>query len=533
MLGLKNIIYKIATLWFLLWGGFLYSQNSVLYLERTLSATPELTSANPALLQTLQDSLLFNAKAYYNFSKGDFVNYFEPNQNYTTGVETASYNRFNAKTAVYGLASYNFTKGKNSSGTTFLYPYRTPFNFTPRDETTKGDRRIEEYRLAGGLSYQLLPKLALGVKADYQTISFAKLKDMRNINDILDVTISGGITYNITLKNSIGISYNYNRYIENMRINEYGNLEKEYYALINKGAFMGLFELYGDEGILNSEYRRPWVDIVHYFGVQYRYVSSKKIHWFTELKYQNGKGFFGKDSDNSAVYMRHKKQGYSANSKLIVKAKKNTQIIGVKGNYATITNNEQLFREVITSVGNTIIQYYGERETINKKTTSAGINYKLLWGDVYLNAPWEAFVNYTYNNIRRNVSSFPYYRTQNITWHTTNLGIGKTLKYKKTDFYFSHKVGFTSGNGGTPNDGKYVETTGNTAQPDYLNNLLHKEREYFTTKRILSETTFRVSRNYNGNEVYVQLQSSYINPFKTEYLQGNFFNFALSLGLTF
>ena len=107
---------------------------------------------------------------------------------------------------MHGYASYAYYKGDNSSGTSFLYPYRMPFNFIERDEEAKGERQIEQYHLKGAISYQVSSRLSLGTKVDYQTISFAKLKDMRNANDILDLKLSSGLIYQLSDKIKLGIS---------------------------------------------------------------------------------------------------------------------------------------------------------------------------------------------------------------------------------------------------------------------------------------------------------------------------------------
>ncbi len=532
MFALKNNLYWITTLYFLIWGSSLYAQDTQLHNERTLLIAPELKGSNPAFLQVFKDSIIFNANIFSNFKKGNFVNYYQPNQSLRTGAISDSYIRLNERITVYGLASYYFSKGKNSGGSSFFYPYRIPFNFTPIDETTKGDNKIEQYHLIGGLSYKLLTNLSLGAKIDYQTISFAKLKDMRNINDILELNLFTGIQYDFSKTNSIGFSYHYNRYIENMKINQYGQSEKDYYALLNKGSFMGLLYIYGDDGILDTRFKRPWIEIVHTSGVQYTHKFSKSTNWFVECQYGFGKGHYGNDSDNSVVYVRHNRNAFTVNSQLNIKKTDKTHIFSVKSNYDVVINYDQLYREVTTKEGNSITEYYGRRQTLNRRKLFAEFSYHLLWGKAYFDAPWHFTFNYKYNNLSRKTSYFPFYRKQNINWHQIDARILKSIKYNKIDWLIQYSAGFVFGNGGFPIDKTYNASATNT-KPDYLNNLLHQEREYLTSKRLHSQITTRIGHLFNHNEIYTQLTIGYIHPFEINYLKGNSFSCDLSVGIAF
>lgn len=531
---LKNRIYLIAILCFTAWDSNLYAQEKALHMERSVFANSSLNSSNPSFLQNIKDSILLNVKSYYCLGKGNFTNYFSSNKYYKLGIETESYNRLNDKTVVYGLASYDYYKGKNSSGSSFLDPYRMPFNFIEKTEETKGDRQIEQYHLAGGISYHISDRWILGAKLNYKTISFAKLKDMRNMNNILDLVVSPGLAYTFTNNNAIGLSYNYSRYIENMVINKYGDTDKDYYALVNKGAFMGLFHLYGENGILKTVNKKPWVDIAHQIGIQYNMFFANKTNCFVELNYEKGKGHFGNDSDVSVVYMRHKREKYSFNTQLTLTKRNKTHMLSLSGSYARLTNKEQLFQEVTTSGGSTITNYYGENETYNRKRSNVNIQYNYYWGDEYLKAPWQFSMVYVHNNIQRKAIYYPDFRKQDINWHSISVGIARVIKCEKTAFLIKYSSAFVRGNGGEPTDGKYFSSTGSTVEPDYLNNLLYKEKEYLTAKRIISTVALRADHNYKKDmDIYLELDMAYTKPFDIEYLHGNFACFSLTAGVAF
>jgi len=524
----------IAFLCLLPWNSNVYAQGKALNNERIVFGNIALPSANPSFLQTLQDCILFNVKANYTYGKGDFKNYFSPDSYYRSSIETESYNRLNDKMVVHGFVSYHYSKGKNFNATSFIDPYRVPFNFTDITKITKGDRREEQYHLVAAISYHLTNKFILGGKIDYKTINFAKLKDMRNINNILDLTLNIGLAYQLSKKSTLGVSYNYNRYIENVKMNKYGKNDISYWALFNRGTFMGLSKEHGENGILSSDSKKPWVDLTHAAGFQFNSSFSKKTDYHIELNYENGKGHFGNDSDGSVMYMKHTKEAFSLNTTLRMKAAKRTHLVSAKATYKNITNNEQLYREVTASGGNTVIDYYGESEMSDIKYTNADIRYDYLWGDTYRKAPWQFTADYTYNNSKRHSTYYPYYRKQDITWHVANLGIAKRIHHKGNDYLIKYSAGFLTGNGGEPIDGLYTSDTGSTVPPDYLNDLLYKEKEYLTTERLLSTVTFRIEHEYQKDMgIYIELNAAYTKPFKTEYLKGSFFEMSLTAGLAF
>ncbi len=494
---------------------------------------PELKSENPSLLQYLKDSVTFDANIFYNYQKGDFVNYYQANERFKTGAQTHSYIRLNDKVAVYGLASYYYGRGKNSGGTSFLYPYRIPFNFTPTVDSTKGDNRIEQYRLAGAISYKIADRFSIGAKINYQTINYAKLRDMRNINDILQLNFYSGINYDLSDNQSIGINYHYNRYIENMKIDKYGKSENNYFALLNKGAFMGFLYVYGDNGILDARFKRPWIEIIHNLGFQYVNHFNEITKLISSLSYGTGKGHYGNDEDPSVVYMRHTKTIYGIYNQLNIRGSNTIHIIKTGGFYHTTINNEQLYREVTTEQGNSITEYYGASQSLNRKRTIAELNYSLLFGKDYASTNWQIDVNYTYNQLNRKVSSFPYYRKQNIKWHNYNVSISKFISHNTTNFLIKYSVGFGLGNGGEPVDGIYMAVSGEGSKPDYLNDLLYKEREYFIAKRLLTGLTFKTYKILKRNNLYVKLDLGYTYAFNTEYLKNSVFVCKLSSGLVF
>ena len=518
--------------YFMIWGNKLLGQETQ-KLERTLLVNLSLHSSNPSFLKVITDSVIGHFSLDYNIAKGDFVNYYSPDFYNKYTIKTESYNRLSDRIVVFGMASYFCKNGKNSGYTSFLDPYKIPFDFIEKDITTKGDSKIEECHLVGAISYQLSNKLNIGLRADYRTSSFVKLKDMRNINDILDLFLDIGLTYNIN-NDCLGISYTYNRYIENITSKDYSNLGNDYYALIDRGSFMGKFTLYGTNGILKTKDKRPWVDISNQISLQYMKCFNGN-NFFMEIAYNRSKGYYGNDNDYSVVYMRHSRKNYVFDMQLSLKNRNLTQIISFKGNYMTLINKEQLYNTSVTSGGMmSVTNYYGDAETFTKKQSKYDVNYDIFWGDEYLKAPWHLNVSYSYNDLYRRSIYYPYFREQNFYTNNINLGVGRNFNKNKIDVSLRLNLRCIIGHGGDPKDGLYVSSTGIQTTPDYFDELLYKEKEYLTSTRLNPSFSLLVARNYKRNlQVYAKVLTSFTKPINLKYLRGDFFSFNMSLGINF
>jgi hypothetical protein len=298
---------------------------------------------------------------------------------------------------------------------------------------------------------------------------------------------------------------------------------------------MGQLHLYGESGILDTGVgtAKPWVDITHGFGLQNTTRLPNDIKWFTEIIYQQGKGHFGNDNDNEVVYTKHNKSNYTFNTQLFIPKKKVTHIIIANGQYSKQTNKEQLFQQSTTEGGVKVVTYYGEKETLARKNYNANIEYQLLWGDEAFKAPWRLSAGYSFHNISRNSTFYPYFRKQNIEWHIIFCSIEKIITKNKVGFTFKYTSNFIVGSGGEPNDGTYTNSS-STTTPDYCDELLYKEKDYLTNTQLLSSLSVRAGYGWKKNiDLFFKIDGSFQHPFNTEYLNGDFCRLSFSTGLSF
>lgn len=515
------------------WSLTIFAQDNLTKFNREKLINPWLNSINPSMLHNIKDSLLLNTNATFNYGKGDFTNYYTPNKYYKSSIKSESYYKISKTTTVYGFVNYNYNKGENTGHTSFLNPYKIPFNLTQTKKENKGNNRIEKYQLRAAISQYIFKNLSIGSKADYTACNFAKMKDMRNINQILDFKLNLGISYKFFKFNTIGFAYKYSRYIENLRIDKYGEQDKDYFALINRGAFMGIIEKYGSHGITDDRINKPWVDIADKFGLQYSF-NNNIFNWYISACKESSKGHFGNENDNSIIYMKHNSDYYQIHSTISYKANNNTHILSATYNKKELTNYQNLYTEENTKSGLNLIKYYGKVELLDKINENIYLKYNLLWGNNFRNAPWNLAIEYKQKKIKKITSYFPDYRKQNISCQNANISISKFFNLNKKYITVKLLTGYTFGSGGEPIDGKYIQSSGSSTPPDYLNNLLYQEKEFLTASRINYSVSVRCAKPLkNNNELYILLYSNYTKPYNLKYLKGSFLNSIISLGLAF
>ena len=70
--------------------------------------------------------------------------------------------------------------------------------------------------LTGAISVALNSRLAIGGKLDYVAANYAKHRDMRHKNSLMDMNLSLGLTYSLTKKVSLGVNGYYRRSVEGL-----------------------------------------------------------------------------------------------------------------------------------------------------------------------------------------------------------------------------------------------------------------------------------------------------------------------------
>lgn len=496
-----------------------------------------ITAVNPAGLQYFSVKKISTAALQFNKSDGDFRNYNMSNNSFSWGAVTESYQRLKAKTVLYGKVGYNNFQGKNMGGSAFIDPYKNPFNIVENADTTAGTKKLEEYNLVGAVSTALSSKWNIGAKLDYNAANFAKTKDLRHTNKLLNMQASAGLQYLITKKIQAGLAYQYTRRIESISFDIFGNTDRQYLSLIDFGAFYGRVELFTDAvgvSYTKNTSSTPLVNNTHTGTVALNLQLTPSLNWHNEFSYSLRKGHYGEKGSSSVVLTEHNADAWQYKANLSYAKNNNMHQLQVNAGFETLSNYENIFSRVTNSAGVSTIVYYGQNEMLLQYNTSAGIAYTLNKNIRNNNPAWivKAFANFLNRDITTTL--YPYYRNQNINIYTAGIAAVKNIVQHAKMYSFSLGAAYGSGSGDAKNDAVYAAPASGQQPPRSRDAYLYSEYEYFTNPRIQLSPAIQLSmRVREGITCFAKLGYSFTKAFNTSYLGSSYGSLNITVGCNF
>lgn len=109
------------------------------------------------------------------------------------------------------------------SGSILLNPGDRPFDLV---EFTPGTKTREQYILSGGVGFLLTKKLTGGLRIDYEADNYAKRKDLRHSNTMMDLNLSAGFVYRFAAV-ELGANYLYRKNTERVLCEQIGTTRRE------------------------------------------------------------------------------------------------------------------------------------------------------------------------------------------------------------------------------------------------------------------------------------------------------------------
>lgn len=514
--------YLLLAVNFSLWG-----QDSIPDFDYFINTNAWLNSSNAAGLNEFAGTQNSLATAYSQKTDGNFINYFESDNSYKYGFLTESYYKLNSKVTVYGKLDYSYFSGKNMSGSCFIDPYYNAFNIVEySDSSTAGEKVKESYIIAGGFSSKAGRKLWVGVKAEYQNMSYFKTKDLRHTNDLMDLNLSTGLKYEIG-DLDFGINYLYHRSVESVIFETYGNTDEQYYCLIDYGGFFGYVESFDESstGFTRGSSEKPYFNQEHGASVQLNWLANSDLSVFNEFSLKTGDGYYGRKSSTTIVYTEHTSSSYAYKSIISLKNNQALHQLVLAANYTNVENTLNDPEESTDSeTGSTIIGYGIAHKISNRKKTGVSLSYSGNFRIKNQNPLWHlnASINYNTSNLKSVYYEVLTYRKQQINQLTAGVSGYRNFRLNNNGYRISASIEFGTGSGYAFKDTYYTSTESNDDAVT-MNNLAYIEYEYFTASRMNTQLAFRYSRPLKNkiHQVYCEMTYSATNAFDTKYV-GNF-----------
>ena len=496
---------------------------------------PWLSGHNASGLTKLPDAVqkISIAEIFAIKNNGGFANYYQSDNSFKFGASTESFFRMNRQIVLYGKINYDNFTGKNMSGSAFINPDYNSFNIVESDNANSGSKNLEQYNLVGAVGVHLTPRFSVGGKVDYLTANYAKYKDLRHKNRLLDLTASLGAACQLTGAVELGINYIYRRSIESLEFGRYGTTDRLYSSLIDFGAFYGRTELFGESGYTKSN--APIVNIFHGGAIQLNADLTSKLRFFNEFSALFRNGYFGDHSASNIVFNENKGTVFAYTGNLCFENNRQRHSLKLDLCFDQLENNEAIYRYDTNSGSTSEWTVFGTTKVLDKNMTTAGLEYTANLNVRDYNPAWILRAGVNFAERIQTVSIYPFYRKQDIYRWNACFSTERRIIFSKNQYDFSLRLLYGSGGGNMNFDGAYATPSEDTRFPYSSDENLLKEYEYLTANRVEGNIRCGYSHIFSRNiRGFIRLEYGLTHAFNLSVPNKNQFNtIRLSVGCNF
>ena len=446
---------------------------------------PWLTSDNAAGLTHYQSRNIAEAEVSFSMGRGGFVNYNESPKTLSLDASVESFFRISPRTVVYGRMAYDNFTGRSMTGSAFLAnshsSFLPPFDITEDSLTNEGRKHSDTYTLTGAVGVDL-KVLSLGARVDYTAANYAKYKDLRHKNKLMDLSATAGLTVPVASWLTVGADYRYHRSNESVTFGVYGKNDKVYKSLISYAAFMGRVEQFGNSGYTDKSREMPLFDEGHGAGVQIDITPSGQLSFFSELSYHHRSGYYGRRSPYTITFTNHSGNQYSYSGSIHYHPAPGTlhQVSFTLGS-EKLQNNACTWRELTNEAGSSYYEYYDDVKTSDKLLTAICLGYTASLGIMGELPAWVLSANISHMHRKQTGYLYPYYRRQDISSTAAELYAQRNLLTKGGVLTVGAGLGYLKGSGDACEDGTFATPSDKQTAPASMDAFLWREYEWLTS----------------------------------------------------
>ena len=221
-----------------------------------------------------------------------------------------------------------------------------PFDLVEADNNA-GDKSMETFSINGAIGWKAWRCLAIGAQLNYTAGTYAKQRDLRHSNTLMDINAGLDAHFLLPHNSGIGIGMVYSRRTEAMQFKTYGTTDQIYYTLIDYANHHGEREAFGTEGFTDSKNRLPLLS--EYIGVR---VQSKYNRLFADIVYSHRNGYYGRKSQYSASHEQHHGDNFALHLRYDI-TQRAERLVWVDLRMATerLTSERENYRRTIATNG--------------------------------------------------------------------------------------------------------------------------------------------------------------------------------------
>lgn len=441
-----------------------------------------LTSPNAAALTRFTAPNIALAEASLTKGKGGLTDYYESPNTLEADVAAESFYRLGARTVVFGSISYNNYTGEDMTGSAFINPTRKPFSITEDSLTNAGRKHRDTYHLAGAVGVDVWRGYAVGLRLDYTAANYAKYKDLRHKNKLMDLTVSASAYAPVLPWLSVGADYRYHRQTESLQFSTYGKNDKVYKSLLDYGAFLGRVEQFGNEGFTDKSREMPLFEDSHGGGVQIGLRPLPQLTALATAALVHGEGYYGRRSPYTITYTQHDRDQTMLTLALTYQPLSRTSKVRLDLSYADekLQNRAETFRELTNESGANYYEYYDPTETADKHWYDFAMAATADLGIHGQQPTWQFQAAYQRAERDQKAYLYPFYRTQHLTTHEVSASATRHLLWRRGILSVSLNGAFRQGHGAPYRDFAFVEPSERQESPAVMEAFLYREYQYLT-----------------------------------------------------
>lgn len=442
-----------------------------------------LNHRNAAALTRFAANSIVKTEVSVEKGNGGLVDYADSRNTLATVADVESFCRLSPRVVTYGSISYTGWSGRDMTGSAFMQE-RMPFNLVEDSLTNPGKKHRDTYHLVGALGVDIHQGMSVGARLDYTSANYAKYKDLRHQNRLMDLQLTLGGHVPLTNWLSMGADYTYHRQTESVTFGTYGKSERVYKTLIDYGAFMGRVEQFGNEGFTDKAREMPLFEENHGASVQAEVKLTDRLSFFGSFAFSSGDGYYGRKSPYTATYTQHQRDITDTRINVTYLPFTSSRFcLDISFQTEELRNDAKTFRELTNTNGANYYEYYDAVETGTKKWNDLAIGLSTQLGIRGELPAWELSARYQWNGREQSAFLYPFYRYQSLKTNCLKLNVVRNLLCQRGVWTFALKAAYQNGSGDPFQDGTFVEPCLKQESPVTMDAFLYREYRYLTAKQ--------------------------------------------------
>lgn len=460
-----------------------------------------LTSLNAAALTRYSTDNAAQAELSLTKAKGAFTHFSDSPDMLQGNAAVEAFYRLSSRTVVYGAMSYDNFSGKDMAGSAFISDFRAltsderlqtsdfrhlPFDIVEDSLNNTGTKHRDTYRLTGAFGYNVSDGFAVGARFDYTAANYAKYKDLRHKNKLMDMTFTAGITVPVGSYMLIGANYLYRRTTESLLFSTYGKGGRNFVSFINYGPYIGQVEQFGSTGFTDKSREMPLVDDYNGAGLQFSVGNSPAWQFCNAVTYAHRRGYYGRRSPYTITFTRHKSDVYHYDAQLSHQSEKSRYFLSFNLSAENLENVLPGRLEQKNDAGATHYEYFAPVKSANRLWVDGRVSLRAdlsPLADDFLNIPgsmsvWSLEGGLRWTHHKQTAYLFPYYRRQHYTSYEPFVSLTRNIAKQRGVWTVQAGASFRYGDGTPADDGTFIEPSDKQTPPPTMETYFWRDYQW-------------------------------------------------------